>query len=160
MKKRNSKVFPRKFCQVRWVENTVVAERALQGRKYVQNFLKLPSTITVEAVKSLCADKFAAAKIAFFASVGSEFEIFLEKCSSPMVAYLFNDIGNLLRSLMKRFVKKSMLQETNSVTKLVKVDVNKKDLLCTYKEVDVGVAAAKELVQVKAVDSERMAFRM
>lgn len=60
---------PLKFCQVRWIENAAVAERAInvfaQIKKYVEKSI-LPQTITAENVKSVVNDKLMLAKIAFF----------------------------------------------------------------------------------------------
>src|SRR5688572_180327 len=80
--------------------------------------------------------------------------------SAPMTPYLYDDITHLLRSVMTRFVKKSLMQEADTTAKLVKIDVSAKDNRCNYKEVDIGVAATKSILQKGISDSERMAFRM
>jgi hypothetical protein len=143
-----------------------VAERALQVlchvKKYVQEAKKLPNTVTCTNVKELCADKLAIAKISFFASIGAVFEPFLKRYQTPapMAPFLYDDIGHLLRSVMTRFVKKSLMKEADTVAKLVKIDVSVKDNRCNYKEVDIGVAATKALLQKGISDIERMGFRM
>jgi hypothetical protein len=107
-----SKVFPKKFCQIRWVENVSCAERALEVlpniKKYVDNKQKLPASVTSTTVNEMCADKLACAKIAFLTSVAAQFEPFLRRYQTavPMAPFLYEDIGDLLRVLMKRFVKK------------------------------------------------------
>ena len=107
-----SKKFPKKFCQVRWVENVDVAQRAVellpQVQKYLKECKKLPDTLTCSNVKALCADKLAVAKISFFTSVGSMCEPFLRRyqTAAPMAPFLYDDIAHLLCSLMTRFVKK------------------------------------------------------
>lgn len=158
--------YPLKFCQIRWVENTKVATRALEllpnVRKFVENAKKLPNTVTTTTIQSLCADNLAAAKIAFFASLGSEFEVFLTKYQSaaPLAPFIYDDVTHLLRSLMNRCVKKSVMKEASTVAKLMKVDLDNKDNLCTYKEVDIGVGATKELRNAKGTDAVRMNFHM
>lgn len=158
--------FPYKFCQIRWVENVKVAERALEVlpnvRKFVDNSKKLPNSITSTTIQALCADKLAGAKIAFFASVGSEFEIFLKKYQtpSPLGPFLYDDIAALTRSLMNRFVKKSILKEVTSVTQLVKLDLTVRDNLCQYKEIDIGVSATRQLGNAKLTDTDKITFRM
>jgi len=77
-----------------------------------------------------------------------------------MAPFLYDDIGHLLRSVMTRFVKKSLMQEADTVAKLVKIDVSVKDNRCYYKEVDIVVAVSKALLQKGISDSERMGFRM
>ena len=48
-------VFPVKFCQIRWIENVRVAERALEVlpnvKKFAEDAKKLPSTITHAIIK-------------------------------------------------------------------------------------------------------------
>ena len=164
-----SKTFPKKFCTVRWIENVAVAERALEllpnVNKFADSAMKSKTscaTITSATVKTLSRDKLAAAKISFFASVAAQCEPFLKKyqTQAPLAPYLYDEIGQLLRTLMKRVVKKSILEKAESVSQLVKIDVTKKDTRCNYKEVDVGVAATKSLTEVKLSDAERMGFRM
>ena len=68
-------VFAHKFCQVRWVENVAVAERALKiipnVRKYLKETKTLPKTTTCDNVKALCEDRLAEAKISFFLSAST-----------------------------------------------------------------------------------------
>ena len=162
-----STVFPTKFCQVRWIENVDVSQRALEVLPYVKKYVtdpstKLPKTQTCESVRMLCSDKLAVAKISFFSSVGAVCETFLRRyqSSAPMAPFLYDDIGHLLRSLMNRFVKKAVLKEADTVFKLCKINVSSKESRCTYNEVDIGVAATKALNAGKLADNEKMAFRM
>ena len=72
-----------------------------------------------------------------------------------MAPFLYDDVGNLLRVLMQRFIKKSVVQMAGSVMKLVKVDVSNKQTCCTHKEVDIGVGAANALSTTKLTEFER-----
>ena len=71
-------------------------------KKFREASKKLPTTITSTTVQELCADKLAAAKIEFFASVGAQCE-----------------------PLLKRYQTSS--HEADSVAKLIKIDVNNKE---------------------------------
>ena len=161
-----SKVFPKKFCQVRWCENVSVAERALDVipnvKKFVENTKKLSASVTSANINSLCSDKLAAAKISFFASVGGQCEPFFKKyqTSNPLAPFLYDDISNLISVLMKRFIKKSVIDKADSIAKQLKIDVNSDEFKCTYKEVDIGVAATKALANSKLSDAEKMGFRI
>ena len=77
-----------------------------------------------------------------------------------MAPFLHDDIAHLLRSVVTRFVKKSLMQKADTMAKLVKIDVSLKENRCNYKEVDIGVAATKAIAQKGISDNERMAFRM
>lgn len=159
-----SKVFPKKFCQVRWCENVSVAERAIEVLPNVKQFVahskKLPITVSSTNVQELCDDKLATAKLAFFSSVAAQCEVLLRRyqTASPIAPFLYDDVHNLMRTIMKRFVKKSILDSADNVTKLMKIDLSSKDITCAHKEVDIGVAATKALSQVKLSDLERMTF--
>jgi hypothetical protein len=160
-------LFPKKFCQVRWVENADVAARALEILPHVKKYVEakskdLPHTYTATTLKNGCADPLITAKIAFFASVAVIVEPFLIKyqTSKPMVPFLYDDVVNCLHSLMTRFVKKSVLQAADTPQKLIKIDLKSDEVLLTYKDIDVGVAAKKEVSQCKISDREKMQFRM
>ena len=73
-----------------------------------------------------------------------------------MAPFLYDDISNLLRSLLTRFVKRSVLDTANSTVQLLKIDVDAKDARCPYKDVDIGVAAHKALAHCKLSDLEKM----
>lgn len=142
----SSTVFPLKFCQVRWAENSKVAERALSILPHVKKYVssaKLPSTVTSASIKELCSDPLAPAKIAFFASIAAVLEPFLTKyqISAPLMPFLYDDLMTLLRSVMTRYVKNDILEKAKTGRDLSKIDVLSKDIRCGYKEVDVGVAA-------------------
>jgi len=96
--------FPKKFCQVRWVENTSVTQRALEVfddvKKYVNDkSTKLPGTATCKDLKQAVFDPLTTVKMAFFSSVATELEPFLRKyqTSAPMAVFLYDDIGAMLR---------------------------------------------------------------
>ena len=161
----SSTLFPLKFCQVRWVENNKVAERALAVLPHVKKYVscaKLPSTVTSKNIKELCSDPLAPAKIAFFASVAAALEPFLTKyqTSAPLMPFLYDDLIGILRVLMSRYVKKDLLDIAKTGADICKIDGSSKEIRCRYKEVDLGVAATKLLTESKVSDAARMAFRM
>jgi hypothetical protein len=110
-------LFPKKCCQVRWLANADVANRAIEVlphvKKFVDNMKKLPNNLTCRNVSKACADPLSIAKLAFFASVASMFESFLRKyqTAQPMIVFLYDDIACMLRCVLQRFVKKSLMQE-------------------------------------------------
>jgi len=158
--------FPKKFCTVRWVENASVASRALEVldnvKKYVSQAKNLPKTTTCTNVKAMCSDPLAMAKISFFASVAALLEPFLKRYQSaaPMVSFLYDDLSNILRSLVSRFVKRTVVDGAKTTQDLLKIDVSSKDIRCLYKDVDIGVAAQKAVIQCKVGDQEKMKFRV
>lgn len=162
-----STTFPKKFCQVRWIENVNVANRALEVlsnvKKYVEEKSRyLPGTVTCKNIQKACNDPLIRAKTQFFVSVALMVEPFLRKyqTNNPMVPFLYHDLGNCLRSLLTRFIKKEVLAAADSSSKLMKIKVDSDENWCVYKEVDLGVAAKTELAQCKISDREKLQFRM
>jgi len=161
-----STCFPKKFCQVRWLGNAEVAARAIEifphVKKYVDKTKKLPNNFTCNNITAACADPLVLAKLSFFASISAIFEPFLKKyqTSEPMMAFMHDDVAHMLRCLLQRFVKKSILQDADTSNKLIKVDLASKDTLMSYKDVDIGVGAVKWLATSKSSDLAKMEFRM
>lgn len=66
-----SKIFPLKYCRVRWLENGVCVERALKIFDDLKKFvthpsINLPKTKPIENVQSQINDKLLTCKLAFF----------------------------------------------------------------------------------------------
>jgi len=108
------------------VENATAANRALTVfddiKKYVSETAKrLPHNSTCSTVITACNDKSLKPQLAFFASVANDFEPFLKKyqTAAPMVPYLYDDVGVLLRALMTRFIKKTVVSEAKQLSQLV-----------------------------------------
>ena len=56
---------------------------------------------------------------------------FLKKfqTQTPLVPYLYDRVVQLLRILMKQFVRKSIMEKANTVVQLLKTDVTSKDTM-------------------------------
>ena len=126
------------------------------------DFMQEHLSWTSDQLKGMCTDKLAAAKISFFASVTSVCEPFLKRyqTAQPLAPFIYDDLEHLLRQLMKRFLKKSLLKEADSVARLMKIDVTAKENQCSHKEVDIGVGATKVLSQASVSELDRMTFTM
>ena len=117
---------------------------------------------TSKNIRKACSDLLLRSKTQFFISVASTVEPFLRKYQTdkPMVPFLYNDLGNCLSCLLKRFVKKEVIADADTFSKLMKISVESTEIWCVYKEVDLGVAAKTELAQCKVSDREKLEFRM
>jgi len=76
------------------------------------------------------------------------FEPFLRKyqTAEPMIVFLYDDMTNMLRSVLRGFVKKPLIEAARTcATKLSKIDLQSADSIVVYKDVDIGVAAQKAL---------------
>jgi len=101
--------FAKKFCQVRWVENVDVAELA-NVKKFIEGTKKLLTNITCTTDQKLCWKTYYS-EIAFFSSVGAQYEPFLNKYRTqvpvPFTPFLYQDLSHLgvLRVLMMRLLR-------------------------------------------------------
>jgi len=79
--------------------------------------------------------------------MAAQCKLFLKKFQTyvPLARCVYNAIGQLLHTLMKRFVKKLILEKADGIAQLLKIDVTNKDTRCNYREVDVGMAGNKEM---------------
>lgn len=152
----NSKVFPKKFCDVRWVENVAVSARAIEILTYVIKYVegvkkdkKEPKCDSYLVVASAINDKFLKAKLTFFQFLASFVEPFLvqfqsDDCLAPL---LFENIIALLRDIMQNFVLANVLESKN----IKSVDLKKSENLLFYNDVSVGCATKRAINESKYV---------
>lgn len=163
-----AEVFPKKFCAHRWVENGPVAERALEIWKHVQKYVrsvkKKPDTKSFDLIKSAAEDPLTVARLEFFLSVTAHVKHFLTvfQGDRPLLPFLGDELGNVVKSLMNRFIKKEVLADADTVLKLTKIDCDDKKNYRDYKQIDIGFAANKVLQEAPNTvsDLQKMTFRM
>ena len=90
-------------------------------------------------MKETCADPLAEAKITFFCSVASGLEPFFWRfqTDAPMALFLHAELFNVLLVLMKRFIKRDLMDKATTPQQLNKRDVNGKESLKEPKDIDV-----------------------
>ena len=149
-----------KFCKHRWVENVPVAERALEMLphllkyvKAVQEKLPNPTTQSFQTVKNMLQDVLLEVKINFFISIAKEVTPFLTiyQTDRVMLPFLGDDLHRMLKSIMSRVIKNSILKEHGATPQgLMKVDISNKSNQCTAHKVDLGFVATEELKKLLA----------
>lgn len=156
--------FPPKFCEVRWIENVKVAERALEllphVKKYIENST-LPKTATVEIVSAAVKDILMQAKIAFFSSVANILQPFLTafQTAHPVAPFLYDATVMVLEQLLKRCVRADLLQKATTPVKLLKIDLTDKSNYAKVSDVDIGIAASRFLNKSGIKDLDKRLFR-
>jgi len=154
-------IFPLKFCQKRWTQNVCVGNRALEILDDVCKFMKtakLPKLTSVDVIKAAAADPLSKVKLATFVSIANSLEGFLTayQTPQPMAPFMYDDITDLVKSLMQRFVKANVLETANSTAKLLKIDLDDTNNLLPRQKVVLGVAAQSMLLKSKASDLQKM----
>jgi hypothetical protein len=127
--------------------------------KFWKNLKKPPDTKSFDVVKKALADPLLIAKLSFFSSIAAPMETFLKKYQTdfPMIPFLGKDVGDLLRNVLRRFVKSDIVTEATTAFKLLKVDVCDVNKHKAQKSIDIGFIAEQELK--KCIDSKRVSAR-
>lgn len=178
-------VFPLKFCGVRWVENRIVAERALKmlpGLKiyvkavhsqhekrlkdtdpsYKRSFPTVYKTKHFSVVAKAVNDRFFEPKLHFFMQAASSIEPFLKifQTDKPMAPLLFEELVSLIKPVMHKALKSECLNVKSK--SLIDVPITDDNLLPVAK-VDVGFSAKAAmrniLAQSKVPEKDILIFR-
>lgn len=154
--------YPLKFCAHRWIENAIVAKRAQTiWPKIVEvvNFWKgLPKSkqpgrgkpgqnTSFDYLAKAVDDPTIPLKLRFFEEIATSLNGFLVtfQTDNPMVPFLTESLDNVLRNLCIRFLRKDVLEEANSVYKLLKVDFANKVNQVSLDSVDLGFAIKHDI---------------
>ena len=136
---------PQKFVSHRWLENVPVFKRAILIwsciEKYVEKvnqkeFMK-PTSRSYETVSNAVKDKLVCVKLEFFCLVASVLLPFLTNYQSdkPLVPLLAADLAEIIRCLMKRFIKSEIIDAANTCEKLCGIDILNKENHSTYSKI-------------------------
>ena len=111
-------------------------------------------------MKEACADLLAEAKITFFRSVACALEPFLQRFQTDalMAPFLHAELFNVLLVLIKRFIKRDLMDKETTLQQLSKLDVNSKESLKEPKDVDVGTEAKRFLSKARMSANEKLVF--
>lgn len=159
----DSSVFPKKFCVVRWTENSSVIQRCLTMlphlRKYVSQVdKKAPDSKNFVYVKKvLTEDKTLEAKLHFSSMIACELEDFLTNFqrNDPLLPFLHQEVFLLMKNLGSRFLKKSVIDNVTSASKLRQINLDLESNLKSVENIDIGFGAKSALKHVKEIDAQR-----
>lgn len=160
-----SLIFPLKFCNIRWLENAGVAQRAIDIHEDVKKFgegvkkeKNLPKCKSFETVVAFVADPLLCPKLASFKSLASEVEPFLREFQSdtPLVPFLHTSLSLTMTNLMERFMTTDAI---DSIRVLKDDDVQNKKNMLPAKEVILGFDTRKQLKKVTVKPADMLEFR-
>ena len=128
-----------------------MAERAIQIWPnivtYVQHISagpksKVPNIQSFQTLQTSIQDPLTIAKLQFFVNIAQLLLPFLKKYQTkkPMMVFLAEDLTKILKTLMSKFVKQSVLENASSADSLARIELEKADNLVSVKKVDVGFA--------------------
>lgn len=158
-----SNEFPQKFCSIRWVENSLVLQRALRVipnlKKYLEFVKKDPPKSSVyEKVVVHMNNPALECQIGFLLTIADDLEPFLRKYQTkkPMLPYLAQDVFILLKDVMKRFLKSEVVDSLSQM-KLLQLDIKKFENQLPLEKIDIGFTAGKSIRKMK--DGDKLRFR-
>ncbi|RXN18476.1 LIM homeobox Lhx6 [Labeo rohita] len=162
--------FPLDFCSHQWLENVEVAEHALQILPSLKIYIKAakaktitePSSKSFKTAQMIVQDDLFQAKLNFFLMVALEITPFLKlyQTDKPMLPFMSGDLTNMLRSLLEKFIKPSVMKNATTTLKLLQVDyadpVNHMDVT----KLRVGFVTERALEEHKKKNSDAERLRL
>ena len=124
------------FCGTRWMENEKVASRAIDLWDNVVKICNhweslpkstLPGSKSYLTVLEAMKDPLIKAKLHFFSYVARVASTFLHiyQTTVPMMSFFYDDLCDVIRTLMEKIVVSSVLYESETGISLCKVDLTK-----------------------------------
>ena len=150
-----SGLFALQFIATRWTENDIVAERAVaiwdDIIKFIKFTLQKPKSKQPQDNKSYDnlvkyhSNPVVMVELHLFKDVAFILNRFLVtfQTDNPMVPFISMELSKILKSLMRFFMPKSILQKLTSAYLVNKIDVKDKDNLCVVADIKLTTAAAE-----------------
>ena len=152
-------IFPLQFIATRWTENDIVAERGVTIWDDIVKLIKftLGKTKSKQPKDNKSYDNLVKyhtnplikVELHLFKDVAFILNRFLVtfQTDNPMVPFLSMEISSVLKSLMRFFMPKAILQKLTSSYLVHKVDVEDKNNLVLDADIKLTTAAAAELIK-------------
>lgn len=151
-----STMFPKKFCCIRWLENSAVAQRAIDIAPNIQKFIdgvkkdKIePKCESFMLVCKFMKDPLLCPKLAFFKSLACDVEAFQTEfqADAPLTPFLHTALVSTIKTVLEHFVKPEILEKTTSI-KLA--DIKEEKNLLPAKNIILGFDTRKELRKISS----------
>ena len=159
-------VYAKSFCKTRWCENEEAAKTAAEIWEKYKGFIKhlkglkksqQPTCKSYLGLIGVVEDPLMVAKFKFVETVSWKLNEFLRgfQNDKPMLPFLSEELGSILRWCMGKFVLKDVLAKADKVPLLIKIDVDDSNLLKPDNLVDTGYAAKEELIRYKQQNPDK-----
>lgn len=162
--------FPLYFVAHRWVENVVVIEHAIalwgNVKRYVECAKKkevnLPKCASFTQLCEFCQDPLLLTKLNFALGIAMILKPFLteHQMDKPLMLFLKRDVEYVVRKLLTRFMKCSVLSASTGIVGLLKMDLVNPNNHVSSEKVDIGHAAEEIVKAAKVSAKDIFAFKM
>ncbi|XP_041929488.1 uncharacterized protein LOC121693855 isoform X1 [Alosa sapidissima] len=163
-----STLFPKPFCGHRWLESLPVVERALEVWPSLMLYMDAvhnkqlpnPKTASFDTIEAAIKDPLTTAKMHFFMTLARTFHPFMKKYQTdePMMPFLAKDLTELIKSLLRRCIKREVLQDITPL-QLTKLDTSDKTLLLLPQKIDIGLGAEAAVKDSRSAELRILEFR-
>lgn len=154
----------------RWLENAGPAQRAVDILPNLVAFCSAVKnkTITEPTCKSfkdvmkMLGDPLLKTKLEIFISIAKVVEPFLSRYQTdrPMIPFLFDDLGDLMKTLMQKVLKCDIVGTTTSIQNAMLVNLHSSENFVDPSEVKIGFCAKLSILTTKASDRARYTVRL
>lgn len=116
-----------------------------------------PATTSYDTIVAAQEDPLIVAKLQFFLAISRTFNPFLTKFQTdePVLPFLAKDLADLLKSLLRRFVKRELLQDLTPL-KLTKVDVSDEENWVSPMHAEIGLGAETVIKALQSKSGSRV----
>ena len=125
-------LFPMKFCATRWVENEMVASKAISIVQLIKEYMLKPASkrpknnVSFDNLVASCKYILIPVKLHIFQDIAAMLNTFLVKFQSnvPLVSFLADTLEHIIRRFMKLFLLKKAVDDANNQYKLNSLDID------------------------------------
>ena len=163
IKETGSEVFPLHFFKTRWVEDEIIASRAIQIwpdiSKVIRHWLSLAKSKRPQCFgkASYISTNAYQASLKFIASIVSPF-LRRFQTPKPMIPFLSTELDATLSQVMSLFLRRQVIEKATTPYKLLKIDLGKRESMVDLENVDLGTAANSALNKSKVKGDLKMKF--
>ncbi|XP_063243096.1 uncharacterized protein LOC134542628 [Bacillus rossius redtenbacheri] len=160
-----SRMFPKKFCAIRWTENSSVMKRCSEIIPHLKKYVtdkeiekNPPNSQNFHVVKkALLEDPVLEAKLHFSAMISEELEEFLTcfQRNDPLLPFLYQEVFQLMKNIASRVFTKSAMEKVVSASQLKHLNVKNETDLRMPDSIEIGFGATFCLKKVKELHSLR-----
>ena len=160
-KKYSSYLFPMKYCGHRWFENIPVIDciiKILPKLKVYSNEIKKDSdTKTYKSFKA-AVNVMLPIIVEFCRAFSTTMEPFLRcfQSEKPMAIFLYGKVGEIMLSLMERFVRSEFLLANSSPIKLLNINLDDKEVLLPSSSINIGFGARALIKKISMVNQVKV----
>lgn len=151
-------IFPMKFCGHRWLENKPVICRVLTMWPDIVKYVSAVSTNSTVAshvrqshaftvIKDMVNDPLILPKLNFYSMMANSFYPVLNHFQSdfPMLPFMYESHMTLIKSLLKKVVKDSVMDSAITAQQFCNIDVHNAENLKKKSDTDIGTGALSAL---------------